>query len=67
MSISSIAFACGFSSEAHFCRRFKAAFKMTPREVRAQGLSDSLCQIGNKEKLSPTEFQQFFTHFSTAH
>lgn len=35
-SISQIAFACGFSDLAHFSRRFKAAYGLSPREFRAE-------------------------------
>ena len=33
-SITQIALACGFSDPAHFSRRFKAAYSMSPREYR---------------------------------
>lgn len=36
LSISEIAFACGFNSSAHFSRVFKARFGATPREMREQ-------------------------------
>ena len=35
-SISQIAFACGFSDLAHFSRRFKAAYGLSPRDYRAE-------------------------------
>lgn len=35
-SISHIAFACGFSDVAHFSRRFRAAYGMSPRDFRAK-------------------------------
>jgi AraC-like DNA-binding protein/mannose-6-phosphate isomerase-like protein (cupin superfamily) len=35
-SVSQIAFACGFSDLAHFSRRFKAAYGMSPRDYRAE-------------------------------
>ena len=35
-SISQIAFACGFSDLAHFSRRFKAAYGLSPREFRVE-------------------------------
>ncbi|MBW8812998.1 MAG: helix-turn-helix domain-containing protein [Caulobacterales bacterium] len=34
-SISTIAYACGFSDVAHFSRRFKAAYGLSPRAFRA--------------------------------
>ncbi|MCA8869205.1 MAG: helix-turn-helix domain-containing protein [Rhodobacteraceae bacterium] len=36
LSISEIAFACGFNSSAHFSRAFKARFGTTPRDMREQ-------------------------------
>lgn len=33
-SITQIALACGFGDLAHFSRRFKAAYAMSPREYR---------------------------------
>jgi AraC-like DNA-binding protein len=38
-SIAIIAFECGFSSEAHFSRKFKAAFGMTPKKAREEGIT----------------------------
>ncbi|HET6971029.1 MAG TPA: helix-turn-helix domain-containing protein [Phenylobacterium sp.] len=35
-SISTIAYACGFSDVAHFSRRFKAAYGLSPRAFRAR-------------------------------
>jgi AraC-like DNA-binding protein len=35
-SITEIAIAHGFNSLSHFCRRFKAAYGVSPRQVRAQ-------------------------------
>ncbi|MBN9235185.1 MULTISPECIES: AraC family transcriptional regulator [Phyllobacteriaceae] len=34
VSISEIAFACGFNSSAHFSRAFKAKYEVAPRELR---------------------------------
>ena len=34
-SVSSIAFRCGFSDVAHFCRRFKQRFGASPGEFRS--------------------------------
>lgn len=38
-NISTIAFDCGFNSESHFSRAFRAKFKITPRQVRADALA----------------------------
>lgn len=38
LSVSEIAFACGFSDQAHFSRRFKAAFGLSPRDWRNSAL-----------------------------
>ncbi|WP_412731034.1 helix-turn-helix transcriptional regulator [Dyella aluminiiresistens] len=32
--ISEIAYACGFTSLPHFCRQFKARYKVSPRQMR---------------------------------
>ncbi|BDW96652.1 hypothetical protein MACH10_23370 [Thalassospira tepidiphila] len=37
-NISTIAFECGFNSESHFSRAFRAKFKITPSQVRADAL-----------------------------
>ena len=34
LKVYQVAYACGFKSEAHFCRAFKEAFAMTPKEMR---------------------------------
>jgi AraC-like DNA-binding protein len=34
-SIKAISYQCGFKSQAHFCRLFKARYGMTPREYSA--------------------------------
>ena len=34
MSVGTIAYLCGFASQAHFARRFKGQFGMTPTDVR---------------------------------
>lgn len=39
VSISHIAFDCGFSDVAHFSRRFKAAYGMSPRDFRSDARS----------------------------
>lgn len=36
MTIAEVAFACGFTSEAHFYRSFRDHFGQTPREIRIQ-------------------------------
>jgi len=38
-SLSQIAFECGFSDAAHFSRRFKATFGLSPRDYRVQALA----------------------------
>jgi AraC-like DNA-binding protein len=38
LSITSIAFRCGFNSMAHFSRTFKKAYSVTPRDYRRQHL-----------------------------
>ncbi len=38
ISITSLAFRAGFNDPAHFSRRFKQKFKMTPRDYRLQNL-----------------------------
>ncbi len=38
-SITEIAFSWGFSNKAHFGRKCRSAFGMTPSELRAQALS----------------------------
>ncbi|KZD00969.1 MULTISPECIES: AraC family transcriptional regulator [unclassified Thalassospira] len=38
-NISTIAFECGFNSESHFSRAFRAKFKITPSQVRADALA----------------------------
>jgi AraC-like DNA-binding protein len=34
-SIAQVAFGCGFAEPAHFSRRFKAAYAVSPRDYRA--------------------------------
>jgi transcriptional regulator GlxA family with amidase domain len=36
IDLADIALACGFASQAHFCRSFKAAYGTTPSEFRSQ-------------------------------
>lgn len=38
LSITSIAYACGFSSTSHFCRKFKERWGMTPSQFRKQNM-----------------------------
>lgn len=44
MSIGTIAFECGFTSEAHFSRAFKAKFGTQPSQIRAETLAVKLRQ-----------------------
>ncbi|GJD73452.1 helix-turn-helix domain-containing protein [Methylobacterium goesingense] len=37
LTIATLAYGCGFSSAAHFARRFRARYAMTPREYRDAG------------------------------
>lgn len=53
--ISSLAYACGFKSEAHFSRAFKAAFGYTPSEAREQTAA---------QPASATKHQDMHTGFS---
>lgn len=46
--IGAIAFECGFGSEAHFSRAFRARFGQTAREVRAGALDRTTCQTGQR-------------------
>jgi AraC-like DNA-binding protein len=39
--VSEVAFGCGFSSEAHFCRAFRRAFGVTPGQVNGRGAGHS--------------------------
>jgi len=53
MSISEIAFVCGFNSSAHFSRAFRARFGCTPSEFRgSQGSGDSLSRSASGARCS---------------
>jgi AraC-like DNA-binding protein len=45
-NIGSIAFECGFNSESHFSRAFRAKFHSTPSQIRADAVNARLHHHG---------------------
>lgn len=58
LSIGTIGFTCGFSSESYFSRAFRARFGLTPTEARAIG-ADAIDPTGDPTGASSHELQLF--------
>lgn len=60
-SLTDVAFACGFTSSAHFSRSFKAVFSQSPSAFRKERLAADGKRLEQRPKDQATSFEALFS------